>query len=51
VEKVRKAADAPPAGPRTRIYRIVEVVDGREVVRYSDVPAPGAETVKSATRR
>jgi soluble lytic murein transglycosylase-like protein len=51
VEKVRKAADAAPAGPRTRIYRIVEVVDGREVVRYSDVPAPGAEVVKSAVRR
>jgi membrane-bound lytic murein transglycosylase MltF len=51
VDKVRKAADAAPAGPRTRIYRIVEVVDGREVVRYSDVPAPGAEVVKSATRR
>jgi soluble lytic murein transglycosylase-like protein len=51
VEKVRKAADAPPAGPRTRVYRIVEVVNGREVVRYSDVPAPGAEVVKAATRR
>ena len=51
VEKVRKAADAAPAGPRTRIYRIVEVVNGREVVRYSDVPAAGAEVVKSAARR
>jgi soluble lytic murein transglycosylase-like protein len=51
VAKVRKAADALPAGPRTRIYRIVEIVDGREVVRYSDVPAAGAEVVKSAARR
>jgi soluble lytic murein transglycosylase-like protein len=51
VEKVSKAADAAPAGPRTRVYRIVEVVNGREVVRYSDVPAPGAEIVKSASRR
>jgi soluble lytic murein transglycosylase-like protein len=51
VDKVRKAADAAPAGPRTRVYRIVEVVNGREVVRYSDVPAPGAEVVKSAARR
>ena len=51
VEKVRKAADAAPAGPRTRIYRIVEIVDGRQVVRYSDVPAPGADVVKSAGRR
>ena len=51
VEKVRKAADAPGAGPRTRVYRIVEIVNGREVVRYSDVPAAGAEVVKAATRR
>jgi soluble lytic murein transglycosylase-like protein len=51
VEKIRRATDAAPAGPRTRIYRIVEVVDGREIVRYSDVPAPGGQIVKSAQRR
>ena len=51
VAKVQKAADTPPAGPRTRIYRVVEIVDGREVVRYSDVPAAGAEVVKAAARR
>jgi soluble lytic murein transglycosylase-like protein len=49
VEKIRRAT-AQPAGPRTRIYRIVEVVDGREVVRFSDVPAPGGQVVKSAER-
>ena len=51
VEKIRKATDAVPSGPRTRIYRIVELVDGNEVVRYSDVPAPGGQLVKSAARR
>jgi soluble lytic murein transglycosylase-like protein len=51
VEKIRRATDAVPAGPRTRIYRIVEVVNGREIVRYSDVPAPGGQIVKSAERR
>jgi soluble lytic murein transglycosylase-like protein len=51
VEKIRKATDAEPAGPRTRIYRIVEVVDGREVVRYSDVPVAGAKVVQAAARR
>ena len=51
VEKVRRNADAAPAGPRTRIYRIVEVVNGREVIRYSDVPAAGGQPVKSAERR
>ena len=51
VDKIRRATDAVPAGPRTRIYRIVEVVNGRQVVRYSDVPAPGGEIVKGAARR
>jgi soluble lytic murein transglycosylase-like protein len=51
VEKVRRTADSAPAGPRTRIYRIVEIVNGREVVRYSDVPAAGGALVKSAQRR
>jgi soluble lytic murein transglycosylase-like protein len=51
VEKIRRATDAAPAGPRTRIYRIVEIVNGREVVRYSDVPAPGGQIVKAAERR
>ena len=51
VDKIRQATDAVPAGPRTRIYRIVEVVNGRQVVRYSDVPAPGGEIVKGAERR
>jgi soluble lytic murein transglycosylase-like protein len=51
VEKIRRATDAAPSGRRTRIYRIVDVVDGREVVRYSDVPAPGGAVVKSAERR
>ena len=52
VEKIRRATDESAAnGPRTKIYRIVEVVNGREVVRYSDVPAPGGEIVKAAARR
>jgi soluble lytic murein transglycosylase-like protein len=51
VEKINRATTAVPAGPRTRIYRIVEIVNGREVVRYSDVPAPGGQLVKAAQRR
>jgi soluble lytic murein transglycosylase-like protein len=51
VEKIRKATDVELPGPRTRIYRIVEIVGGREVVRYSDVPAAGGEVVKAAARR
>lgn len=51
VEKIRRATDAEPAGPRTRIYRIAEVVNGREVVRYSDIPAPNGRVVAAAARR
>jgi soluble lytic murein transglycosylase-like protein len=51
VDKIRRATDAVPAGPRTRIYRVVEIVNGREVVRYTDIPAPGGQVVKAAERR
>jgi hypothetical protein len=34
-----------------RLYRVVEIIDGREVVKYSNVAAPGAELVSSASRR
>ena len=37
-----RSLSAPAPRPPTRIYRWVEVVDGREVVRYSDRPQPGA---------
>ena len=52
VEKIRQATGtAVSSGGRTRIYRIEEVVDGRTVVRYSDVPAAGGQVVKGAQRR
>lgn len=38
-------------GPRTRIYRTVEIVDGREVVRYTGMPREGSERVTAADRR
>jgi soluble lytic murein transglycosylase-like protein len=43
ITKVTPAAGgaATPPKPATRIYRWVEVVDGREVIRYSDRPQPG----------
>ncbi len=44
VHKVRKKAEA--ATPRPiRLYRVVEIVDGKEVVRYTDAPSPGAAVV------
>jgi soluble lytic murein transglycosylase-like protein len=39
------------AGRRTHVYRTVEIVDGREVVRYTGVPRAGAERVTAADRR
>jgi soluble lytic murein transglycosylase-like protein len=37
VSKIRSRAGAQPAP--TRVYRVVEVKDGRETVRYTNVPA------------
>jgi hypothetical protein len=34
-----------------RLYRVVQIIDGREVVKYSNVAAPGAELVSAASRR
>ena len=41
----------PGPGQRTRVYKTVEVVDGREVVRYTGAPRAGSEAVKTADRR
>lgn len=40
-----------PAVPRTRVYRTTELVDGREVVRYTGTPREGSEPVTAAERR
>jgi soluble lytic murein transglycosylase-like protein len=39
------------AGPSTRVYRTVEVIDGREVVRYTSTPRAGSEAVTAVERR
>jgi soluble lytic murein transglycosylase-like protein len=44
VHKVRKKAEATPPRP-TRLYRVVETVGGKEVVRYTDTPGVGAAVV------
>jgi soluble lytic murein transglycosylase-like protein len=38
----RPAGSTATAKAPTRIYRWVEVVDGREIIRYSDRPQPGS---------
>jgi soluble lytic murein transglycosylase-like protein len=37
--------------PSTRVYRVVEIVDGREIVRYTGTPRSGSERLGSAERR
>ena len=54
VAKIRNATAATetaPKGPSTRIYRTIEIVDGRPVVKYSGKASDGAEVVTSAARR
>ena len=41
VSKIRSRAGSVP--PPTRVYRIVELKDGRETVRYTNVAAEGAQ--------
>ena len=41
----------PGPGQRKDVYRTVEIVDGREVVRYTGAPRAGSEAVKAANRR
>ena len=36
---------------RTHVFRTVEIVDGREVVRYTSAPRAGSEPVRAAERR
>ena len=50
IDRIRTATNGVTA-PTARIYRSVQIVDGREVVRYSNVRTPGSELVTSASRR
>ena len=38
-------------GRRTQVYRTVEMVNGREVVRYTGTPRAGSERFQAANRR
>ena len=55
VAKIRGTTDATVGTSgsvqRTRVYKTVEIVDGREVVRYSSTQSAGAERLSAADRR
>jgi soluble lytic murein transglycosylase-like protein len=45
VQKIRGAVETAPARA-TRVYRTIELVDGRPVPKYSSKPSPGAEAIQ-----
>ena len=52
VDRIRSATMSGRAAPAPfRLYRMVQIVEGREVVKYSNVAAPGAQLISSASRR
>jgi soluble lytic murein transglycosylase-like protein len=52
VAKVKDHATAQgPIVSPTKVYRTVEIINGREVVRYTDSRNPGKDVVKTAERR
>jgi soluble lytic murein transglycosylase-like protein len=52
VAKIRNVtASHAPAPAGTRVYRTIDIVDGRPVARYTNKPVDGADVVKVAERR
>jgi soluble lytic murein transglycosylase-like protein len=51
VARIQNTGTGTVAAPPTRVYRTVEIVDGREVVRYSGKPRENSERLESAERR
>jgi soluble lytic murein transglycosylase-like protein len=52
VDRIQGRMKTDPQAPVPfRLYRVVQIIEGREVVKYSNVAAPGAELVSSASRR
>jgi soluble lytic murein transglycosylase-like protein len=47
VAKITTATGHLPSTSPSRMYRTVEIVNGREVARYSNTPSAGAEIVKT----
>ena len=51
VARIQNTGTSTSAPPPIRVYRTVEIVDGREVVRYSGKPLAGSERLESSERR
>jgi soluble lytic murein transglycosylase-like protein len=50
VARIRAASGPSASKPPNRVYKTVQMVDGHEVVRYTNKPAAGAEVVKGTDR-
>jgi soluble lytic murein transglycosylase-like protein len=50
IDRIRRSTNVTTVPP-AKIYRSIEIVNGREVVRYSNVRTPGSELMESASRR
>jgi soluble lytic murein transglycosylase-like protein len=50
VRRITSAVDATAPKP-VRIYKTIEIIDGREVPRYSMVETPGAQLITTATTK
>ena len=50
VAKIRAASGTSATRPVTRVFKTVEIVDGREVVHYTNKPASGGVVVKGTDR-
>jgi soluble lytic murein transglycosylase-like protein len=51
VAKIRGAASRAAEPPVTRVFKTIDIVDGRPVLRFSNKPTQGAEVVRGAERR
>jgi soluble lytic murein transglycosylase-like protein len=51
VARVQNTGTSTVAAPPRQVYRTVEIVDGREVVRYSGKPRENSQRLESAERR
>ena len=51
VARIQSTGTSTSAAPPTRVYRTVEIVEGRAIVRYSGKPRAGSERLESSERR
>lgn len=51
VARIERQTNGAARQPASRIYKTVQVVNGRPIVHFTDKPTPGAEVVRAAERK